>query len=102
MSGYNILKAELPCPGCGVRVAVDVEFRFGLLEHRTYALGERINWGTRGERYPRLRPVGGDYVGEGYAECESCHRDFWVSIAVRNDIFSSVNIDHSRKGYLPE
>jgi hypothetical protein len=100
MSGYNLLKATLGCPHCGSVVPVNVEFRFGLLEFREYEVGEALEWGTRGLRYPRVRPAGGRFTGDGYVECPVCGRDYWVSIDVSADVIQSVRVIVDRPGYI--
>jgi hypothetical protein len=85
VSAYNLLKAVLECPHSGTTDLETIEFRFGLLEFREYHLGEELNWGTKGDRFPKTRPEGGDFVGEGYVECFACGRDYWVSVCYSID-----------------
>jgi hypothetical protein len=101
MSSYNILIAELVCPRC-VRVGVqEIEFKFGILNFHEYGIGDSISWSGQDERYPRDRPPQGNYVGEGYVECQFCGKDFWVDIVVSDDMIVRAMIVSERKGYVP-
>ncbi|PWK91206.1 hypothetical protein C8D88_1011240 [Lentzea atacamensis] len=100
MSGYNLLRVSLQCPHCGVESLAEVDFRFGLFEFRDYSVGDRLEWGEEGDRSPRERPEGGNFDGEGYAECAFCKKDFWVTINVRSDVLAEVSVDSSKPGYI--
>lgn len=101
MSGYNLLAAVLQCPHCGRVGPVTIEFRFGLFEFREYEVGDCLEWGVKGDRYPRQRPPGGNFRGEGYVECPFCGCDYWVTIDVRSDVITSVAVDPDKPGYIP-
>ncbi|MER6583679.1 hypothetical protein [Nonomuraea sp. NPDC001023] len=100
MSSYNLLSFTETCPRCGHTGEAEAEFQFGLLELRPYRVGDRVEWGAKGLRFPSARPEGGDFEGAGYVECENCRKDYWVVISVEADIISAVRIDHGRKGYV--
>jgi hypothetical protein len=88
------------CPQCQFEGDVEAEFRFGLLDYRTYHLGDTIEWGTKGLRYPRVRPEGGNFEGDGYVECPNCGKDYWVTIKVVNDVISSAEVNVEKPGYI--
>lgn len=101
MGMYNYLDVELDCPRCGAWCAAEVEFGFGLLDLRRYAVGDLVDWGVKGLRRPRGRPPGGDLAGEGYAECRCCRKDYFVLVRVEADRIVSVEVDPARPGHLP-
>lgn len=79
---------------------MEAEFRFGLLDYRPYHLGDRIEWGTKGLRYPQMQPEGGSFEGDGYVECPNCGKDYWVAIKVVNSVISSVEVNTKKPGYI--
>lgn len=102
MSGYNLLEVWIQCPRCGSVGLATAEFRFGLFEFRDYKIGDRLEWGDKGYRFPRRRPSNGDFDGEGYVECQFCGRDYWVLIGIRADIIASTSVDPTKQGYIPD
>jgi hypothetical protein len=101
MAIYNILELALSCPRCGNNVNIEAEFRFGFRNLERYHIGDKIQWKGSGVSKPKQRPQGGNYEGEGYSECPICHKDFWISMKVRNDILVDAEVDVSRDGYIP-
>jgi hypothetical protein len=101
MGSYNILHATTTCPRCGETGPVEIEFTFGQLDFHDYEVGDTIDWGVKGLREPRQRPVGGNFEGEGYVECPVCHKDYWVWITVRQDVITDVWVDSGRPGHIP-
>ena len=101
MGAYNRLLAEMECPRCGSVDICEVEFRLGRLDFREYHLGEVLTWAGGHRHKPLRRPDGGTTRGEGYAECPSCERDFWVTVEVRDDVLTTVIADPDRPGYIP-
>lgn len=100
MSIYNYLRSLLCCPACGRQSEIDVEFRFGIRDLRTYRIGDKLVWEGKGVRTPSGRPPHGDFEDVGYAECPWCGTDFWVRISVKNDVLTSAEVDPSLEGYL--
>lgn len=98
---YNYLETALQCPHCGNRSIMEAEFRFGWQNLDRYQLHDRLRW-HGGVQTPRQRPESGNYTGEGYVECPHCHRDFWITIQVQNDVITSAEVDLARPGYVPE
>jgi len=87
---------------------MEIEFRFGYRNQIHYRLGDKIDWGQDKvvwEPYYTLgcgiRPENGNYIGEGYVECELCHRDYFVDIIIENDIIVAVKYRPDKKGYIP-
>lgn len=101
MGMYNYLDADLKCPRCGEQCTAEIEFRFGLLDLRRYAVGDTVDWGVKGLRHPRARPPHGNYADEGYAECGCCHKDYFVLIRVEGDRIVSVEVDPTKPGHIP-
>jgi hypothetical protein len=100
--GYNLLHATTAGPRCGTTGSVEIEFTFGLLGFRDYALGDAIERGVKGLRNPGQRPRGGNYEGEGYVECQVCGSDEWVWITVLDDVITDVPVDKGRPGHVPD
>lgn len=101
MGLYNYLDLVLRCPRCGIESSMEAEFRFGLQNQDRYHLGDKLQWNGGGVSTPRDRPVGGNYIDEGYVECPNCHQDFWIIIRVHEDVIESAEVDLTRKGYIP-
>jgi hypothetical protein len=99
MSLYNYLEVTARCPHCGTVSTFDTEFRFGLRELTSYRVGDRLTWEGKGVRTPAHRPEDGNYVGEAYAECPVCKRDFWLNVCVEHDVITSYEVDADRPGY---
>jgi Zn finger protein HypA/HybF involved in hydrogenase expression len=101
MGMYNLLKCDLKCPRCGHEGEVKVETKVGFLDLSEHRLGDAVTWAP-GHSVPRgARPEAGNLDGEGYAECPSCHRDYFVIVEVRDDRISAVRVDPSRPGHIP-
>ncbi|GIF74049.1 hypothetical protein [Asanoa siamensis] len=100
MSLYNLLLVELGCPWCHRRAACEVEFKLGLLDLRTYRLGDTLRWAGGHGNEPLRRPDEGCAESEGYTVCPHCERDFWVRVEIRNDLILAVTADPGRQGYI--
>ncbi|GIJ49141.1 hypothetical protein Val02_60270 [Virgisporangium aliadipatigenens] len=100
VGSYNLLQAELQCPHCDERAACEVEFRLGLLDLRTYRLGEPLRWAGGRRDKPLRCPDRGDATGAGYTVCPVCERDFWVRLDVVGDRIVTAVPDPDRSGYL--
>jgi uncharacterized protein (UPF0212 family) len=102
MGTYNTLIAPLICPRCGAELeAAEVNCYFGntsyMIELR---IGDEYPW--RGARavHNGGRPAGGDIDGEGYVECPSCSKDFFVRVQVRADRITGLSPEPDRPGYI--
>jgi hypothetical protein len=99
MSLYNLLRFEITCPRCGERCEAVAEFRFGLLENRTYRVGDVLQFDGIGEVVDK---PGGHATVEGYAECNCCHKDYWVSIDIVADRITGVTVNPEKPPYIPD
>jgi hypothetical protein len=104
---YNILRdVEVCCPRCGATGSADVEFYLGEQRLNDYRVGDRIEWRNGTEPAERrgqwTRPEGGSIAGEGYAECPTCGRDFFLTIDVTDDLITGVRVDSARPGFIPD
>lgn len=100
MGIYNTLVVELVCPRCHERATCEVDFRLGLLELRTYRLGDALRWAGGYRNKPLRRPDEGTVEGEGYTVCPRCEKDFWVHVEVRNDLIVAATPDPARPGHI--
>lgn len=103
MGLYNILTgAQVRCSRCGSLTSVDVDLYFGLRNLIEYAVGDCIEWVPEASVTNGGMPPGGDLDGEGYAECASCRRDFFVVVHVRSGRVAGVETDLTRPGHIPD
>ncbi len=101
MSAYNILKAETKCPRCEAFSDQQIDLYFGYRsEMLEFKIGDKYVWRNGKEVQNGGRPKDGNLDGEGYVECESCHKDFFVKVLVRNDEIKDVILDLEKKGYI--
>ena len=101
MGLFNLVTGELTCPRCGRRVEAEVETRLGYMhEMRTLRVGDPYPWNH--PAMPSGRPPGGNAVGDGYAECPACGRDFFVRVVVEGDRIRRLEPDPDRPGYIPD
>lgn len=103
MGTYNILRTEIECARCKQIAEQEIDLHFGytneMLEYNLggkYLLCPGRNFQNGG------RPENGNIDGEGYVVCELCRRDFFVKVAVRNDVIESVDFDSTKKPYLKD
>ena len=85
MGLYNLVTGPLTCPRCGRAIEAEVETRLGYM-HDVLSLrvGDRYPWNH--PQMPCQRPPDGNAVGDGYAECPACGKDFLVAVVVENDV----------------
>jgi predicted regulator of Ras-like GTPase activity (Roadblock/LC7/MglB family) len=101
MGTYNILRTTLTCPHCHKTADVEIELSFG--DTRAMddcSIGDPYKWIPQKAVQNGGRPEKGDLDGEGYGECPSCHRDFFVKVFVRRDIINGVEVDFEKSGYI--
>ena len=65
----------------------------GYLNPDEYKTGDKIRWGSK-----NTRPLNGNSVAEGYAECSKCNKDFWVDIVIKEDIILAIKLS-DKQGY---
>ncbi len=102
MGLFNILNTKITCPGCGTESETEIEFSLGLKNQVRYNSGDKIIWRTGKSLQNGGRPENGDIDAEGYAECPKCNKDFFVWIAVRNDVIQTAEVNLEKKGYIPD
>ena len=99
MGTYNTLDAEMACPRCGETSRMEIDLYFGYRRLLRYHLGSKYTWDIGKSVKNGGRPDNGTMLGEGYAECPVCTRDFFVNVTVVEDVLTSVAPDTSRPGY---
>jgi DNA-directed RNA polymerase subunit RPC12/RpoP len=102
MSTHNRLNALVKCSRCGCFVEAEIECYFGFSNLNSYKIGDKYDWRPRKSVKNGGRPEDGNIEGEGYAECPSCGKDFFVKVIVRDDIIQSIQPDLSKKSYMPD
>ena len=65
-------------------------------------VGDRYPWIARKQPQNGGRPDSGSTEGEGYMECERCHRDSFLRVVVREDVIIKVEPDVQRRGDVPD
>ncbi|MGI9054576.1 MAG: hypothetical protein ACR2F2_02105 [Pyrinomonadaceae bacterium] len=103
MGTYNILKTKIKCPRCKQVTDQEVDLHLGYTnEMLEFNLGGKYLWFFGKDFKNGGRPENGDIDGEGYAVCELCRRDFFVSVKVRNDVIEGVEYDSTKKPFLKD
>lgn len=99
----NHVRASLVCPRCGggeqeheIETMLDGQGQ----AHADYHVGDTIDWLPGREREDGGRPPGGNLDTDGYVVCDSCGKDFFVTVTVRNDQLVKVEVDPSKPGYI--
>lgn len=101
MGLYNVLKVDLKCPFCERLGEMEAEFKLGYLSVDTYSVGDKIRWASGSAKKPhQKRPEKGSCNGEGYVECPKCHKDFWISILIKEDVIINVAINPTKAGFV--
>jgi hypothetical protein len=101
MGTYNMLKAEIKCARCEEIAAQEIDLHFGYTnEMLEFNLGDKYVWFFGKEFQNGGRPENGNIDGEGYVVCELCRRDFFVKVAVRNDVIVKTEFDSTKKPFL--
>lgn len=104
MGAFNTLKLPGPCPHCGQRTTIHVQFRYGSTWQHVYSLGEALRWGGNQKGDPSLARV----AVEGIGSCPLCGRDFEYDIIVVDGVIRGVRLygpsrrAHSEHGYAAE
>jgi uncharacterized C2H2 Zn-finger protein len=101
MGTYNRLKTEITCPRCLTVAEVEVDCYFGhVWEMKNYKVGDSYDWVPRKAIQNGGRPEGGDVDGEGYTDCPSCKKDFFVKVIVRKDLIQGVKPDLAKRPHI--
>jgi uncharacterized protein (UPF0212 family) len=99
MGLFNRVTGPLTCPRCGAAVEAEAETRLGYVhEVLSLGVGDRYPWNH--PRMPSRRPPEGNAVGDGYAECPACGKDFLVAVVVEADVV--VRLEPGRPGPVPD
>jgi hypothetical protein len=101
MSTHNIVKASVTCPRCGNVTHGDIEGFVGFGNLTVYHVGDNIEWVPRKSVAHGGRPPHGTLDAEGYAVCDNCGKDFFVTLEIRNDKLEAVKPTSKRPGYMP-
>jgi hypothetical protein len=100
MGSHNLLSCIVECPRCGSTLEQTVEFRYGYCDVIHYTLGDEMQWRSGRSVKNGGRPEGNPLEIEGYCECVSCGKDFWVQITINKNTIEKVNVDRSKPGYI--
>jgi hypothetical protein len=73
-----------------------VDLYFGKRDQLGYNMGEVYLWIPNKSVARGGRPPEGNLDGEGYTECSSCGKDFFVIVEVRDDVIVAVRPDSSK------
>jgi rubredoxin len=93
MSIFDTINSTLTCPRCSFHGDFTVEAFLPCSNQISYKLNDAITNVTRNKM-----PDSGIY--EGYAECPSCKKDFFLLIHIENKVIASVKIDENKKSYI--
>lgn len=103
MGTYNKLHATIACPRCGVIDVVEVELRLGkTAQMQDLRLGDRYPWVPNKKPQNGGRPEGGNADGDGYMECEHCHKDSFLRVQIREDVIIGMEPNLEKHGYIPD
>jgi hypothetical protein len=79
-----------------------VDLYFGFRDQLSYKLGDKCRWTSSPLVKNGGRPAEGSLDGEGYTVCPLCQKDFFVIVAVRNDIIEGAQPNFARKPLIPD
>src|SRR6478735_615198 len=100
MGMYNLASAELKCPRCGVVGPMEVELRFGFGNLTQLKIGDAYPFVDKRKAVQNGGyPPDGNMDGEGYVECPSCGKDFWVKALIRAGMLTAIKVDNDKKPY---
>jgi hypothetical protein len=92
----NTLYCDIACPKCGKNVSSGIGFRAGIIDRRSYRLGDSLVW-EGGATRPDNRPYRGNLKTIGYFECDNLKCETWADcypeiqealIIIKEDIIS--------------
>ena len=79
-----------------------INLYFGLRNMIEYRIGDIYKWAKKGGPEKGGRPPEGTCDGEGYTECPSCGRDFFLRVKIESDIVKSAEPDPDREPYIKD
>jgi endogenous inhibitor of DNA gyrase (YacG/DUF329 family) len=91
MGTYNQLAIVLKCPRCQRTAEMTVDLYFGFCDQAVYRIGDQYRWTSSPVVRHGGRPRDGNVDGEGYTECPSCGKDFFVKVLVRGDVLNQLS-----------
>jgi hypothetical protein len=106
MSRYNWFNVSVTCPTCGSTGEVDFQADIGILDWKTYSVGDVVIGpvASTGKRLHRGPGDDLDYFREndfwaaGLAVCLSCKGDVWGRVEIRSGVFERVILSESELG----
>ncbi len=72
----NTLTCDVTCPKCSKTFIADIGFRAGVIDRRSYKLGDKLSW-EGAELSPAIRPADGNFKTVGYFECDNLSCSTW-------------------------
>jgi hypothetical protein len=101
---YNIVHATVVCPRCDRAAQVEIETKLGYMgEMCELRVGDQYPWAPSWASISDGgRPKDGTAIGDGYAECPLCARDFFLHVFVDGDVITRVEVDAHREGHVPD
>ena len=103
MGNFNVVHASVVCPRCGVEDVAEVELRLGhTAQQMDLLLGHKYPWVPGQPPENGGRPEGGNADGDGYMECEHCHKDSFLIVAIRADVVTGVSPNRDKEAYIKD
>lgn len=100
MGMRSYLDAPMLCPRCHRQSETEIELFFGSLSMDRHRFGDKFPWPDALPASDGGRPENGTCVGEGYAVCPLCSKDYHLRVHVKNDILVSAEPDLLRPPYI--
>ena len=100
MAVHNYILVSIQCPRCSSHEDATIDTMFGDIQMGRLHVGDKYPWRERKAVQNGGRPPNGNMDGEGYTECTHCKKDFWVSIKIRSDIITGVEVDLTKQTYI--
>lgn len=101
MGAFNLLITRLECPRCRETSEMEIELFFGEKRLYRYHLGDHYHWLPRKDSSNGGRPENGTMMGEGYAVCPVCQKDFFLKITTTKDILEKAEPNPGKPPYIP-
>jgi len=99
MGRYNKFTCEESCPHCAADVVFEFQADVGLLQWRTYSIGNKISGAKANLPKPEqfgpsreLLESGRDFWAYGLAVCPTCTQEVWARLTFRRGIYDSCSL----------
>jgi hypothetical protein len=103
MGTYNKVHGTIACPRCGIIDNVEVEVRLGnTTQVQELRLGDRYPWVPHKQPHDGGRPEDGNAEGDGYMECDHCHKDSFLRVLFREDVIIGIEPNLEKKAHIPD